>query len=123
MAGARGRSRDAYRTTAERRLRGGRGRLHSHPDTELAERFELSTRTLERLVSRGLGVSPKWLLDCWGLQEAATRLFREPDIDLAGLAADLGYADQAHFTRHYHRVLGERPDATRRAGRDPRSSH
>ena len=90
---------------------------------QLAERFGLSTRTLERLVARGLGVSPKWLLDCRRLQEAATRLFAEPDIDLAGLAGELGYADQAHFTRHYRRVLGETPDATRRAGRAARRSH
>ncbi len=90
---------------------------------DLAARFELSTRTLERLVSRGLGVSPKWLLDCRRLQEAATRLFAEPDIDLAGLAGELGYADQAHFGRQYRRVLGETPDATRRAGQQARHPH
>lgn len=84
---------------------------------DLAAALGVSTRTLTRLVRDRVGVTPKWLLDCRRLQQAATTLFARPDTDLAGLAAALGYADQAHFTRAYTRVIGETPDRTRRAGR------
>ncbi|AEI13190.1 helix-turn-helix domain-containing protein [Cellulomonas gilvus] len=84
---------------------------------ELAALLHTSTRSLSRLVSARTGLTPKWLIDCRRLQHAALRLFTEPGTDLATLAAELGYADQAHLTRAYRAVLGETPAATRRAGR------
>lgn len=84
--------------------------------TDLAERVGMTTRTLGRLVRDRIGVTPKWLIECRRLQHAATTLYTRPDTDLAALAATLGYADQAHFTRRYRLVLGESPDRTRRAG-------
>lgn len=83
---------------------------------ELAEEAGMSGRSLVRLVQEFVGVNPKWLIECRRLQHAATRLFNEPGNDLASLAAELGFADQAHFTRRYHQVLDETPGATRRAG-------
>ena len=85
---------------------------------DLARRLDVPRRSLGRLVKEHTGLTPKWLIECRRLQEAATILYRAPATDLAGLAGDLGYADQAHFTRRYHRVLGETPDRTRRAGRE-----
>ena len=87
---------------------------------DLARQLGLSTRSLERLLKEHIGLTPKWLIDCRRLQHAATSLFTAPDTDLAALAGDLGYADQAHFTRHYRRVLGETPGQTRQAGQDRR---
>ena len=84
---------------------------------ELADALGLSERALERLVKAYTGVTPKWLIECRRLQQAATTLFTRPDSDLATLAGKLGYADQAHFTRRYGTVLGETPAQTRRAGR------
>ncbi|MBE3001496.1 AraC family transcriptional regulator [Nocardiopsis sp. HNM0947] len=84
---------------------------------ELADVLGLSERRLERLVKAYTGVTPKWLIECRRLQQAATTLFTRPDPDLATLADELGYADQAHFTRRYRAVLGETPAQTRRAGR------
>lgn len=83
---------------------------------ELADAVGLSVRALERLVRTRVGVAPKWLIECRRLQQAATRLFGDPDTDLAVLADRLGYVDQAHLTRRYRRFLGETPGATRRAG-------
>lgn len=80
---------------------------------ELAARSGLSVRALERLVKERVGVSPKWLIDCRRLQEAAARLRTSADIELSGLAAELGYADYAHFSRAYKKVLGETPEQTR----------
>lgn len=84
----------------------------------LAARLGLSERSLERLVRSHTGMTPKWLIECRRLQEAATRLFGSPDTDLSALAADLGYTDYPHFFRQYQRVLGESPRTTRDRGRN-----
>jgi AraC-like DNA-binding protein len=85
---------------------------------ELAARLAVAPRTLERLTKHYLGLSPKWLIECRRLQQAATTLFAAPGTDLSELAARLDYTDYAHFSRRYRAVLGESPDATRRAGAD-----
>lgn len=84
--------------------------------SELAERLGISPRALERLVREYVGLSPKWLIECRRLQHAATALYIQPDTELSALAAELGYADYAHFSRRYRAVLGETPRQTRAAG-------
>lgn len=74
----------------------------------LCDRFAMSERALQRLTSRRLGITPKWLIQRRRLHEAAERL-RRGDVDLAGLAAELGYADQAHLTRDVRTVTGWTP--------------
>ncbi|HQV19365.1 MAG TPA: helix-turn-helix domain-containing protein, partial [Gordonia sp. (in: high G+C Gram-positive bacteria)] len=54
------------------------------------------------------------------LQEGAARLRAEPDTAVGDVAADLGYADQAHFTSDFTRTLGMSPTAYRRDQRDQR---
>jgi AraC-like DNA-binding protein len=92
---------------------------------DLATRLGLSERSLERFVRSHTGMTPKWLIECRRIQEAATRLFSSPDTDLSALAADLGYTDYPHFFRQYQRVIGESPRTTRdraaEAGRDGES--
>lgn len=77
---------------------------------QLAEHAGRSERSLQRLVRRRLGLSPKWLIQRRRLQDASLRL-RElrPDESLADLAAQLGYADQAHFARDLRTVTGSSP--------------
>jgi AraC-like DNA-binding protein len=75
---------------------------------ELSERVGLSERSLQRLTRRRLGLSPKWLVQRRRLQEAADRL-RSGGTTAARIAADLDYADQAHFTRDFARVTGTTP--------------
>ncbi|WP_226345234.1 helix-turn-helix domain-containing protein [Agilicoccus flavus] len=72
--------------------------------------FDLTERSLQRLTRRRLGLSPAWLIRRRRLHEAADRL-RDGDVDLAGLAHDLGYADQAHLTRDWRAVTGTTPGA------------
>lgn len=77
---------------------------------QVCDEFGLSERSLQRLTARRLGLSPKWLIQRRRLQEAAERLtLRSPPVDLAAAAADLGYADQAHFTRDFRTVTGLTP--------------
>lgn len=82
---------------------------------DLLDRFDLNERTMQRLLKRRVGFSPRWLIQRRRLQEAAYRIREEPDVSLADLAADLGYADQAHFTRDFGNVIGQPPGDYRRS--------
>jgi AraC-like DNA-binding protein len=75
---------------------------------DLCTRFDISERTLQRLLHKRIGLGPKWLIRRRRLQEAADRL-RDSDAELAGIAVDLGYADQAHFTRDFRKATGLTP--------------
>jgi AraC-like DNA-binding protein len=76
---------------------------------QVCEKFGLSARTLQRLTRRRIGLSPKWLVQRRRLHEAAERLREDARPDLARVAADLGYADQAHFARDWRTVTGLTP--------------
>ncbi|WP_022881063.1 AraC family transcriptional regulator [Gryllotalpicola ginsengisoli] len=78
---------------------------------QLAARFGLSERRLERLAARYIGLSPKWLIQRRRLQEAAHRLRARPGADLSALAAELGYADYPHFSRDFAATVGATPRA------------
>ena len=86
--------------------------LTDHPDvtrvTDVAEAFGLTERTLQRLVLDRVGLSPKWLIQRRRLHDAITRL-KSGAGSLADLAAELGYADQAHFTTDFRTVTGMTP--------------
>jgi AraC-like DNA-binding protein len=75
---------------------------------QVCEEFSLSERTLQRLVHRRLGLTPKWLIQRRRLQEAAERL-RDHSTTLAQVAAALGYADQPHFIRDFAKVTAMTP--------------
>lgn len=75
---------------------------------QVCEEFAMSERTLQRLTQRRLGLRPKWLIQRRRLHEAAERL-RSGAGDLAGVAAELGYADQSHLTRDWQAVTGLTP--------------
>ncbi len=69
----------------------------------------LSVRTLQRLFAEYVGASPKWVLRRARLHEAATRAEQGAGIDWSALAADLGYADQAHLVRDFTATVGAPP--------------
>jgi len=76
---------------------------------QVCEKFAITERTLQRLTARRIGLSPKWLIQRRRLHEAAERLAGDDRPDLARVAADLGYADQAHFGRDWRTVTGVTP--------------
>ena len=51
------------------------------------------------------------------LEHARACLARDPDCTLADAAAQAGFADQSHFTRHFSRLFGVTPGAWRRRQR------
>lgn len=69
----------------------------------------LGLRELQRLFREHVGASPKWLIRRLRLQEAALRIERGDSQTLAQLAADLGYTDQAHFSRDFKNAVGKSP--------------
>jgi AraC-like DNA-binding protein len=78
---------------------------------QLAEVSGLSERSLQRLFADYVGVSPKWVMRRARLHEAALRVDADgpASVDWGSLAADLGYADQAHLTRDFTATLGVPP--------------
>jgi AraC-like DNA-binding protein len=76
---------------------------------QVCDKFAITERTLQRLTARRIGLSPKWLIQRRRLHEAAERLREVERPDLARVAADLGYADQAHFGRDFRAVTGLTP--------------
>jgi len=77
---------------------------------QLAAAAGTGQRALQRLTRERLGLSPKWLIQRRRLHEAVARL-KTGEVPLADLAHNLGYADQAHFTRDFARVTGTTPGA------------
>lgn len=76
---------------------------------QVCEKFAIGERSLQRLTARRIGLAPKWLIQRRRLHEAAERLTGPDRPDLARVAADLGYADQAHFGRDFRTVTGLTP--------------
>ncbi|MEM6927430.1 MAG: helix-turn-helix transcriptional regulator [Myxococcota bacterium] len=87
--------------TVERIRRGSFTRVEA-----LAEALDTSVRALQRLFRRHVGASPKTVIRRFRLQEAAVRVERGEAPDLATLAWELGYADQAHLARDFRAATG-----------------
>ncbi|KAA9152426.1 AraC family transcriptional regulator [Amycolatopsis acidicola] len=66
-------------------------------------------RSLQRLFRTEVGIGPKWAIRVYRLNDAARRLSATERVDYAALAADLGYSDQAHFTRDFTAAIGAPP--------------
>lgn len=82
----------------------------------VAELFALPKRTLQRLFQYYVGVSPKWVIQRYRLHEAAEALANNQTANLPQLALDLGYFDQAHFSKAFKAVVGVSPLAYARQG-------
>jgi AraC-like DNA-binding protein len=76
---------------------------------QLAEATGRSVRRLQRLFAEYVGVGPKWVMRRVRLHEAAERADQGADVAWAAVAADLGYADQAHLTREFTAMIGVPP--------------
>lgn len=80
---------------------------------DLAKLNGLSLRSLQRLFREYVGLSPKLVIRRFRLLEAAERLLDAPATG-AEVAAELGYADQAHFIRDFKKMVGTTPAAYRK---------
>ncbi len=76
---------------------------------QVAERAGVQLRTLQRRFSEYVGIGPKWVVQRFRLLDAAAVAHAGGDVDWAGLAADLGFSDQAHLVRAFTAVVGTPP--------------
>lgn len=92
----------AYRTVI---ASGGRTRVSS-----LASEIGWSRKHLAQRFSDAIGIGPKTLSRIVRFNRALS-LSRQQEDDWAGIAADCGYADQAHLVREFRQLAGETPSA------------
>jgi transcriptional regulator GlxA family with amidase domain len=67
------------------------------------------TRSLQRLFRQEVGIGSKWAIRIYRLNDVARRVAEAATVDYAALAGELGYSDQAHFTRYFTTVVGTPP--------------
>lgn len=88
---------------------------------QLPERLPASIRSLQRIAERYFGVPLHAMIRRRRLQESAARLRAEPELSLATLASELGYADHAHFGKDFKAFLGKTPSEYRSESLTPES--
>jgi len=71
----------------------------------------MSVRLLQRLFAGYVGVGPKWVILRYRIHQALEHAETDREVDWATLAADLGYADQAHLVRDFTATVGVPPAA------------
>lgn len=76
---------------------------------QLAAHAGLDKRALQRLFSRYVGASPKWVIQRYRVHEALDRLAHGERLAWAALAVELGYFDQAHFIKDFKALVGVSP--------------
>jgi AraC-like DNA-binding protein len=101
-------------------------RLVEHIDAHLAERITLSqlarmaglsTGHFSRAFKQTFGVPTHTYLIRRRVQRAQSVML-STQLPLSDIALACGLSDQSHFTRLFHRIVGETPNAWRRAHRD-----
>lgn len=81
------------------------------PVTQVAEAAHATVRTLERQFKQAAGHTVKDVSSLMRFEQVRNRLWQQPATNLAGLAHELGYTDQAHLSREFRRYSGTTPAA------------
>lgn len=83
---------------------------------DIAREAGLSTKQLERLTRKTMGLAPRAILQRLRI-EHAVRLLATTDLSVGHIASTCGFYDQSSFTRQFRQVLGLTPGAYRRSTR------
>ncbi len=81
------------------------------PVSQVAEAAHATVRTLERKFKQSAGHTVKDVSALMRFEQVRDQLWLDPTVSLAGLAHELGYADQAHLSREFKRYSGTTPAA------------
>lgn len=83
---------------------------------EVAGLLGIAPRTLRRRCRETTGLTPKAHLRIARVHASIERARRAPDRTWGVIAAESGYADQAHLVRDFRSLIGEPPQAFRARG-------
>lgn len=78
--------------------------------TMLADRFNISSRSIQRIFDKYVGVNPKWVIRMFRLQELKEEIESNNHINWADLAAKLEYSDQSHMINDFKSILNITPE-------------
>jgi len=92
----------------------------SIPVSELAASAHATLRTLERKFKRSAGHTIKNVSALIRFEQVRNALWNNPGVNLASLAHELGYTDQAHLSREFKRYSGSSPRAFAKTAVDNR---
>ena len=79
------------------------------PVNKVAAAAHATVRTLERNFKRSSGYTVKDVSALMRFEQVRDQLWCNPNVNLAGLSAELGYADQSHLGREFKRYSGTTP--------------
>ncbi|HEY9004603.1 MAG TPA: helix-turn-helix domain-containing protein [Ohtaekwangia sp.] len=89
----------------------------SMPVREVAAAAHATVRTLERNFKQSSGYTVKDVSGLMRFEQVRNRLWLHPETNIAGLAHELGYADQSHLSREFKRFSGTTPAVFARKAR------
>lgn len=92
------------------------------PVSQVAAAAHATVRTLERNFKQSSGHTVKDVSGLMRFEQVRNRLWNYPDTNLAGLAHELGYADQSHLSREFKRYSGTTPAAFARRTRNAKQT-
>lgn len=87
-----------------------------HPVGKVAAALDVSHRHFIARFAAAIGLGPKRYARLVRFGRVLRRLERQPETDLAEIALDAGYADQAHFNRDFRGFSGISPGRYRKMG-------
>lgn len=87
------------------------------PVTQIAVAADATVRTLERKFKQSSGYTVKDISGLIRFEQVRNQLLLDPDSNLAGLAHEAGYTDQAHLSKEFKRYSGTTPAAFARKAR------
>ncbi len=88
------------------------------PVSAVAAAAHATVRTLERKFKEAAGHTVKDVSGLIRFEQVRNHLWQHPAANLAGLAQELGYADQAHLSREFKRYSGTTPAAFARKAKE-----
>ena len=93
------------------------------PVSQVAAAAHATVRTLERNFKQSSGYTVKDVSALIRFEQVRNQLWSYPESNLAGLAHELGYTDQAHLSREFRRYSGTTPAAFARKAKKSLASN
>ena len=76
---------------------------------DIVNKVKINKRSLQRLFSQYVGVTPKWVIKRFRLHDAVDNISKSKKVNWSKLASELGYFDQAHFIKDFKLIIGKTP--------------